>query len=467
MTNDVNAALIERDQSHLIHPLHSSPLHSNGRVWTRGEGAMLFDANGDAFIDGLAGLWNNTCGNGRKELADAAAAQMNELGYASGYAGSSNPKAIELAERLARIAYPDVNRFYFTSGGGESTDSNIKMARYYWKLRGKPGKYKVISRELGYHGVTLAAMCATGISSYWPMFEPRVPGFSHIPSPYPYRYEAPEGVSQGIAAANELEKRILEEGPDTVAMFIAEPVQGAGGVIPPQDDYFPRIREICDQYDVLLCSDEVITGFGRTGRMFGLEHWGVQPDLMQYAKAITSGYFPLGGIGVSDEIADTMERSGKPWMHAYTYSAHPVGCAVALAALDIIEGEDFPVQAREKGKRLLVGLKDALADSPQRRRHPGSGPHVRRRGGEGPGHQGPVHPRGRRRSPAHVGDDFPQALHAAQGRGRHLPRASDHGVERDPRRYRRHRARLGARGLRRGLTRRCRGRGSTRGIRLG
>ena len=364
MTNDVNAALIERDQSHLIHPLHSSPVHSNGRVWVRGEGAYLYDANGDAFIDGLAGLWNNTCGNGRQELADAAAAQMRELGYASGYAGSSNPQAIELAERLARIAYPNINHFYFTSGGGESTDSNIKMARYYWKLRGKPGKFKVISRVLGYHGVTLAAMCATGISAYWPMFEPLVPGFSHIPSPYPYRYQAPEGVSQGIAAANELEKQILEEGPDTVAMFIAEPVHGAGGVIPPQDDYFPRIREICDQYDVLLCSDEVITGFGRTGRMFGLEHWNVQPDLMQYAKAITSGYFPLGGIGVSDEIANTMEDSGKPWMHAYTYSAHPVGCAVANATLDIVEGEDFPGQAREKGKRLLVGLKDALADHP-------------------------------------------------------------------------------------------------------
>ena len=141
-------------------------------------------------------------------------------------------------------------------------------------------------------------------------------------------------------------------------------MHGAGGVIPPQNDYFPRIREICDRYDVLLCADEVITGFGRTGRMFGLEHWGVQPDLMQYAKAITSGYFPLGGIGVSDEIADTMEDSGQPWMHAYTYSAHPVGCAVALATLDIIEGENFPAQAAEKGKRLLVGLKDALADHP-------------------------------------------------------------------------------------------------------
>jgi adenosylmethionine-8-amino-7-oxononanoate aminotransferase len=197
------------------------------------------------------------------------------------------------------------------------------------------------------------------------MFEPRMPGIVHVPTPYPYRYEAPAGsASQGIAAADELEKKILEEGPDTVAMFIAEPVQGAGGVIVPQDDYFPRIREICDAYDVLLVSDEVITGFGRTGRMFGLEHWGVQPDLMQFAKAITSGYFPLGGIGVSDEIAEVMLESGEPWMHAYTYSAHPTGCAVALAMLSIIEDEDFPAQAANKGERLLAGLKSALGDHP-------------------------------------------------------------------------------------------------------
>ncbi|HIC33197.1 MAG TPA: aspartate aminotransferase family protein, partial [Gammaproteobacteria bacterium] len=163
---------------------------------------------------------------------------------------------------------------------------------------------------------------------------------------------------------DELEKQILKEGPDTVAMFLAEPVQGAGGVIVPQDDYFPRIREICDQYDVLLVADEVITGFGRTGKMFGLEHWNVQPDLIQFAKAITSGYFPLGGIGVSDEIAAVMNDSGSPWMHAYTYSSHPVGCAVALAMLDIIEQEDFVGQAAQKGKRLLVKLKEALSDHP-------------------------------------------------------------------------------------------------------
>jgi putrescine aminotransferase len=365
MPNTAEAALLDRDSAHLIHPLHSPAGHVHAKVWVRGEGAFLIDAEGNRYIDGLSGLWNVTAGNGRRELIDAAARQMGELAFVSSYTGSSNPPAIELAERLAQITYPNINHFYFTSGGGESTDSNIKMARYYWKLKGKPGKTKVISRIWGYHGVTLAAMCATGISSYWPMFEPRIPGFIHIPSPYPYRYEAPKGTaSQGIAAADELEKAILAEGADTVAMFIAEPVQGAGGVIVPQDDYFPRIREICDKYEVLLVSDEVITGFGRTGKMFGLEHWGVKPDLIQFAKAITSGYFPLGGIGVSDEIADVMAKSGKPWMHAYTYSAHPTGCAIGLAMLDIIKKENFPAQAATKGKRLLQGLRKALGDHP-------------------------------------------------------------------------------------------------------
>ena len=365
MLNDAQAIMLDRDAAHLIHPLHKPSAHAEGKVWTGGEGAYLIDANGGRYIDGLSGLWNNTAGNGRPELAAAAHKQMLELGYASGYTGSSNPRAIALAERLAAITYPDINHFYFTSGGGESTDSNIKLARHYWKLMGKPNKTKVISRIWGYHGLTLAAMCCTGIGAYWPMFEPRIPGFLHIPGPYPYLYEAPEGAaSQGIAAADELEKAILAEGPDTVGMFIAEPVQGAGGVIVPQDDYFPRIREICDEYDVLLVSDEVITGFGRTGRMFGLEHWGVQPDLIQFAKAITSGYFPLGGIGMSDAIADVMLDSGQAWMHAYTYSAHPVGCAVALAMLDIIEGEDFPAQAAHKGARLLGGLRQALGDHP-------------------------------------------------------------------------------------------------------
>jgi len=365
VTTAAERSLIDRDIAHLVHPLHNQAAHESAKIWVGGKGAYIEDSEGNEYIDCLSGLWNNTAGNGRPELADAAAAQMRQMAFVSGYAGSSNPRAIELSERLAHLTYPSINHFYLTSGGGESTDSNIKLARYYWKLKGKPDKTKVISRIWGYHGVTMAAMCATGIPAYWPMFEPRIPGFSHIPSPYPYLYEAPEGSrSQGIAAADELEKQILEEGAATVAMFIAEPVQGAGGVIVPQEDYFKRIREICDQYEVLLVADEVITGFGRTGKMFGLEHWGIEPDLMQFAKAITSGYFPLGGIGISDEIASVMNDSGSPWMHAYTYSSHPVGCAVALAMMDIVENEDFVGQAQTKGKHLLVKLKEALADHP-------------------------------------------------------------------------------------------------------
>ncbi|HEY7698935.1 MAG TPA: aspartate aminotransferase family protein [Vicinamibacteria bacterium] len=356
--------LVARDLAHLIHPLHTPALHKNAHVWVRGEGAKLFDADGKEYLDGLSGLWNVNVGHGRKELAQAAYDQMVTLGYCSGYTGSSNPPAIELAERLATWTYPRINKFFFTSGGGESSDSSFKTARYYWRLKGKSEKTKVISRQWGYHGVTLAAMSATGIASYWPMFEPRVPGFVHIPSPYPYRYQAPAGTSQGIAAANELEKAILKEGPDTVGMFLAEPVQGAGGVIPPQDDYFPRIREICSKYEVLFVSDEVITGFGRTGTKFGLEHWGVEPDMIQFAKGITSGYFPLGGIGVSDEIAKTMDAADPVWMHAYTYSSHPVGCRVALANMDIIEREGLVSEAKRKGKKLLDGLRSAVASHP-------------------------------------------------------------------------------------------------------
>ncbi len=356
--------LLARDLAHLIHPLHAPALHKSAHVWIRGEGARLIDADGKEYIDGLSGLWNVNVGHGRKELAQAAYDQMATLGYCSGYTGSSNLAAIELAERLSSWTYPSINRFFFTSGGGESSDSSFKTARYYWRLKGKPGKTKVISRQWGYHGVTLAAMSATGIASYWPMFEPRVPGFVHIPSPYPYRYQAAAGVSQGVAAANELEKAIQKEGADTVAMFLAEPVQGAGGVIPPQDDYFPRIREICTQYDVLLVSDEVITGFGRTGTKFGLEHWGVEPDMIQFAKGITSGYFPLGGIGISDQIAKTMDGADPVWMHAYTYSSHPVGCRVALANMDILEREGLVSEAKRKGKKLLDGLRSAVASHP-------------------------------------------------------------------------------------------------------
>ena len=360
-----NNSWLQKDNEHLFHPLQHAGGHSIARVWVKGEGSYLIDADGKRFIDGLSCLWNVNLGHGRTEIADAVHRQMTEMAYCSSYTGSSNRPAIELAEKLSEICYPNINNFYFTSGGGEATDSNFKLARSYWKLKGKPEKTKVISRIWGYHGVTFAAMCATGIAGYWAAFEPRIPGFSHIPAPDPYHYPEPEdGTSIGIAAANELEKEILKQGPETVAMFIAEPVQGAGGVIVPPDDYFPRIREICDKYEVLLVADEVITGFGRTGKLFALDHYGIQPDLVQFAKAITSGYIPLGGIGMSDEIADTIRSSDKPWMHAYTYSGHPTTCAAGLATLDIIEKEDLPGQAAEKGAYLLERLHAELDGHP-------------------------------------------------------------------------------------------------------
>ena len=351
--------LLARDRAHLIHPQHDRSACDTAHVWVAGSGALLTDASGAEYLDGLAGLWNVIAGHGRTELADAARDQMATLGFVSGYAGSSNPRAIELAERLGAIAYPSINRFFFTSGGAEANETAFKIARSFWKVRGKPTKTKVISRELGYHGVTLAAMSATGLSPYWPRFEPRVPGFIHIPSPYPYRYRG-----SGVDAANELEQAILREGADTVAMFLAEPVQGVGGVIVPQDDYFARICAICDEHEVLFAADEVITGFGRTGRMFALEHWGVEPDLISFAKGITSGYFPLGGVGVNDQIAETLESDTMPWMHAFTYSAHPVGCAVAVRLLDILDREALPARAATLGDHLLRRLREALGDHP-------------------------------------------------------------------------------------------------------
>jgi adenosylmethionine-8-amino-7-oxononanoate aminotransferase len=356
--------LLARDLASLIHPLHDARAHRSGHVWVRGQGAILVDADGTQYIDGLSGLWNVALGHGRDELVQAASEQLRTLAYASGYCGSSNVRAIELAERLARLSYPAINRFFFTTGGAEANEAAIKAARSYWKLRGRPHKTKIISRELAYHGLTLAAMSATGLATYWPLFEPRVPGFVHIPAPYPYRAGAHGAASCGVSAADELEKAILREGADTVAMFLAEPVLGVGGVIVPPDDYFPRIREICDRHDVLLAADEVITGFGRTGRWFALEHWGVSPDIVQFAKGITSGYVPLGGVGVSDGIARVLDESTLPWMHAHTCSAHPVACAVALRTLQIIEEENLVAEAARKGTYLMEVLRARLGSHP-------------------------------------------------------------------------------------------------------
>ncbi|MDX1616795.1 MAG: aspartate aminotransferase family protein [Candidatus Promineifilaceae bacterium] len=360
-----HSQLAERDRRHLLHPLHHPSAHEEPIIIESGRGVWLRSVDGREFMDGLAGLWNVLVGHGNKRLADAAQDQMNELAYFSNYAGVSNIPAIELAERLSRFAYPSLQTTFFASGGAEANESAFKTARYYWKRHGRPEKVKIIARQDAYHGVTLAAMSATGITPYWPMFEPRVPEFLHIVAPYPYRFEGEvqEGETIGKAAARALEEAIIREGPETVAAFIAEPVQGAGGVIVPPDDYFPQVRAICDQYDVLLIADEVITGFGRTGKWFALDHWGVEPDIMAFAKGVTSGYLPLGGIQISDRVRDAIMSApaAQRWMHAYTYSGHATCCAVALANLDILEEERLVDRAASMGARLMAGL-EALKD---------------------------------------------------------------------------------------------------------
>ncbi|CAN5479843.1 aspartate aminotransferase family protein [soil metagenome] len=356
-----NALLLEQDQEHLIHPLHHPSALENPLIFESGHGVWMRTVDGKEYIDGLAGLWNVLIGHGNSKLADTAREQMSTLAYCSSYAGSGNVPAIQLAEKLAGFAYPSLNSTFFTSGGAESNESAFKTVRHYWKRKGKPNKTKVIARTYAYHGITLAAMSATALKVYWTMFEPRVPGFLHIPTPHPYRFEGDikDGETIGQAAARALEELILREGQDTVGAFIAEPVQGAGGVVVPPDDYFPLIRQICDKYEVLFIADEVITGFGRTGEWFGLNRYGVQPDIMSFAKGITSGYLPLGGIQISDEIRDVIMSAppAERWMHAYTYSGHPTCCAVALTNLEVIENEGLVARAGQMGTRLLDGLK--------------------------------------------------------------------------------------------------------------
>ena len=358
--------LIQSDREHLVHPLYHPDEHEAPIIFVKGEGAILTAVDGREYIDGLSCLWNVNIGHGRAELAEAAAEQMRKLAFASNYTGSANVPAIQLAARLAEVAYPGLNAVYFTSGGAESNETAFKTARFFWKAKGKQDKVKIIARNWAYHGVTIAAMSATGIPAYHKMFEPRAPGFLQINAPYRYRCaHCADQPDCNLGCANELEDAIQREGPDTVAAFIAEPVQGAGGVIPPPPQYFPRIREICDQYDVLFLADEVITGFGRTGRLFALEHWGVEPDIMSFAKGITSGYVPLGGVMLSGRVHRAIldVPTSDKWMHAYTYSGHPTCCAVGLVNLDIILREQLPERAARLGTRLLDGLSQ-LADHP-------------------------------------------------------------------------------------------------------
>src|SRR3984893_15556390 len=357
------AELVKADQKHLIHPLHHPIDQVEPVIYVRGRGAIVQDISGREYLDGLSGLWNVNVGHGRAELADAAAAQMKELAFFSAYAGSSNMPAILLANRLIEIADGDMQAVFFTSGGAEANESAFKTARFYWKASGKPDKVKIIARQEAYHGVTLQTMSATKIGAYWKRSEPRVPGFVHISTCYPYRCE---GETAGEIAAQELEAAILREGPNTIGAFVGEPIHGAGGVIYPADDYWPRVREICTRYNILLIADEIITGFGRTGRWFAMSHWNVKPDIISFAKGITSGYLPLGGIMVSQRVKEAMDtvKYEDRWMHAFTYSGHPTCCAVGLKNIEIIEREGLRENAAKMGARLHAGLIAALGAHP-------------------------------------------------------------------------------------------------------
>ncbi|MDQ2682533.1 MAG: aminotransferase class III-fold pyridoxal phosphate-dependent enzyme, partial [Chloroflexota bacterium] len=491
------AELAAKDRAHMVHPVSNikQVLESGPLVLHRGEGVYLWDTDGKQYIDGFAGLWNVNVGHGRHELAVAASEQIDEVAFVPTFFGLAAPPAIELAAKLAEMFPGSLNHVQFTSGGAESNETALKIARYYWFLKGQPEKIKVISRKHAYHGIAMGALAATGIPTYHQGFGPGVPGYVHVSAPYDYRFN-PDGLDEAGFVdflVRELEETIAREGADTIAAMIAEPVQGAGGVVVPPDSYWDAITPILKKHNILLIADEVICGFGRTGRMFGMETYGFQPDkikvisrkhayhgiamgalaatgipayhegfgpgvpgyvhltapyayrngegmsdeefvaslvreleetieregadtiaamigepvqgaggvvvppdgywdavapvlkkhgillifdevicgfgrtgkmfgmetyaqqpdIVSFAKGITSGYVPLGGVGVSDEIAEAMIAPDRMFMHGFTYSGHPVACAVAMPNIDIIERENLPANAASAGEYLV------------------------------------------------------------------------------------------------------------------
>ena len=359
------SSLYELDRTHWLHPqgdLGAAPGTIPQVAFSHGAGATLTDIHGREYIDALAALWNVNVGYGRAVLADAAAAQMRTLAFSNAYGGFGHEPAIRLAARLAELAPGDLETTFFTSGGAEANESAFKLARLYWRVKGQPDRVKIVSRLRGYHGLTYGATSATGLPVFWKDAGPLAPGFVHVAAPDPYRFDPAGGAATpGAAYAGELESLIVREGPETVAAVVAEPVQGAGGVIVPPPDYFPLVRQVCDRHGVLLIADEVITGFGRTGRWFAMEHWGVAPDLMVFAKGITSGYLPLGGVMMTAEVHRTLRAFHGALPHGFTYSGHPTACAVALRNLRIIEEEGLVARAEVLGDRLLAQLEGLKA----------------------------------------------------------------------------------------------------------
>jgi adenosylmethionine-8-amino-7-oxononanoate aminotransferase len=307
-------------------------------IITRGEGNYVFDQTGHRLLDGLSGLFTVQAGHGRREIAEAATTQAATLGYFPLWSFSHEP-GIRLAQRLAALAPGDLNRVFFTTGGGEAVETAWKLAVQYFAAIGQPMRRKVISRHYAYHGTTLGALSITGVPAIKNIWEPLLPGAVKVMNTNSYRAE--EGADP-LAAANDIEARILMEGPETVACIVLEPVQNTGGALVPPAGYFERVREICDRYGVLLVSDEVICGFGRLGHWFGCQRFGFQPDMIVFAKGVTSGYAPLGGLIVSDRLAAPFLEGDRVFLHGLTFGGHPVSCAVALANLDVLEREDLP-----------------------------------------------------------------------------------------------------------------------------
>ncbi|MBX0315241.1 aspartate aminotransferase family protein [Planococcus glaciei] len=337
--------LMKLDKKHFLHP--TSPIsqqQENGAsfIFTEGQGIYLTEMNGQKLIDGMSSLWNVNIGHGREELGEVAAAQMKKLAFSSCFATFSNEPAIRLAAKLAEIAPGNLSATFFTSGGSEANDTAYKLARHYWILKGQPNRQKIISRTKSYHGVSMGATSATGLKPFRDFNTSIAPDFHYAEN----------------FSTDSLLEVIEREGTDTIAAFIAEPVQGAGGVHIAPEGYFKEVRRICDEHGILFITDEVITGFGRTGTYFGIEHYDVVPDMMCFAKGVTSGYAQLGGVMISETLHNEFaELSKGTLLHGYTYSGHPMACAVALKNLEIIEKENLIANSKQMGEVLLEGFK--------------------------------------------------------------------------------------------------------------
>jgi adenosylmethionine-8-amino-7-oxononanoate aminotransferase len=364
-------AILQLDRAHVIHPITEFRKQEKygSKIFVGGRGVELTLADGRTLIDGFSGLFNISVGHGRTEIADAVAAQMRKLAYYPSFWDFGNEPAARLAHRLVELLPPDrrLTHVLFHSGGSEANEANFKFARLYHALRSKQSKVKIISRRWAFHGATRSAGTATGINAYH-MFVEQDASHAYFAPPYCYRCEFGKTYpSCGLVCADDLDAAIQREGADTVAAVILEPVMGTGGILVPPADYFDRVQAICERHDVLLILDEVVTGFGRTGKWFGMQHWNIKPDLVSLAKGISSGYLPLSASVMSDRIYETIRDEmpdGIPLMFGLTYNNHPTCCAAGLANIDIIDREGLVENARTVGAYLLTRLRDAFGRSP-------------------------------------------------------------------------------------------------------